>query len=372
MRRAPWILSIAIASATIGGVVLGDEPKAVVAPTPAVSVASIALPGPSPRARPHVKDDIEAQNDKCGACHATIAAEWKGSMHREAWRDPVFQSAYAIEAVAFCRGCHAPEADAAKEPNDAAKHVGVGCTTCHVQGNDVVGAKSVKGAPHGVFVDARMASVDACASCHQFDFPGEKRAMQDTVHEHARGSLASTTCQSCHMPSVAPEQQGGVAHLSHAFSVLKNPAMIRRAITASAARNEANRTVSVTLTPSGAGHSFPTGDMFRRVVVRADVIDDEDKSIARAEQVTIGRTFRDVPRAPGSFAFHRIEASDNRVPPTGGAPRVAELSFGQSIHGKRIRWQVVYQRMSLAMAASFGVDQAIDEVIVAEGKLDAK
>jgi Cytochrome c554 and c-prime len=368
------------ASAALGASVEAQEPGGQAAARPSLSGGLSAPPpppGPSPRARPAGFDSHKA-NEACASCHQEIAEEWRGSMHREAWIDPVFQQAYAIETQAFCRGCHAPEADAAMGPDEGAKAVGVGCTTCHVQGDHVVGARSVAmgasiagssvASPHAVFGDARLATREACGSCHQFDFPGENVTMQDTMREHARSSFASVECQSCHMPMVAPKS-GGRSHRSHSFAVFKNPAMIRKAATVSARRSGA-REVEVTIAAAGAGHAFPTGDMFRRIEVRAEAVDASGKVIARAEPVHLGRTFIDQPRTSNPHEFYRAEASDTRVlPPGAGGPSLAALRFGQPIEGATIRWSVLYQRMGTAMAASFGVDQAIDEVVVGEGAI---
>ena len=343
-----------------------------------------ALPGPAPRARAPGHDSLKV-NEACASCHQAIAEEWRGSMHRAAWVDPVFQKAYAIEAQAFCRSCHAPEADPASPPDDSAKAVGVGCTTCHVQNDRIFAATapapsaaerggssaapaSSSGAPHAVFGDPRLATREACGSCHQFDFPGESAVMQDTLREHARSSFASVECQACHMPPV-PGKSGERPHRSHAFAVIKNPAMIRRAATVTAQRSGA-RSVQITIAAAGAGHSFPTGDMFRRLEVRAEAVDARGTVIARAEPVHLGRTFTDRPKDGRSLEFHRAQASDTRVLPPGvGEPRLVAMRFGQPIATARIRWKVLYQRMGTAMAASFGVEQAIDEVVVGEGEV---
>lgn len=356
-----------LGSAALGAVVEAQEPGGLALP---------ALPGPSPRARAAGHDTLKA-NEACASCHQEIAAEWRSSMHHQAWIDPVFQQAYAIETQAFCRGCHAPEADAASEPDENAKAVGVACTTCHVQGDRVVGPRSVAlgasiegsaaASPHAVFGDARLATRDACGSCHQFDFPGEKVTMQDTMREHARSSFASVECQACHMPLTAPKD-GARAHRSHAFAVMKNPAMIRKAATLTA-RRSGPRGVEITIAATGVGHSFPTGDMFRRLEVRAEAVDASGKVIARADPVHLGRTFTDEPRN-GSHEFHRVQATDTRVlPPGAGEPSLVALSFGQPVAAATIRWSVLYQRMGTAMAVSFGVDQAIDEVVVGEGAI---
>src|SRR5688572_209175 len=134
-----------------------------------------ALPGPAPRARTEGHDPA-AENARCAECHTEIAAEWKGSLHQEAWTDPVFQKAYAIEPVAFCRSCHAPESDSANAPTAGAQEVGVGCTTCHVQDGEIVGVRGLAadGEQHAVRADERLGTKQACASCHQFDFPRSK------------------------------------------------------------------------------------------------------------------------------------------------------------------------------------------------------
>jgi len=327
------------------------------------------LPGPAPRPHSAPADPAKA-NEACASCHAEIAAEWQSSLHKQAWTDPVFQQAYAIESVAFCRGCHAPEADPEHEPGAGAKAVGVGCTSCHVEGAHIVGAKALStNAPHPVFADARLATAQACAACHQFNFPGKKLPMQNTVAEHARSSLSGTSCQSCHMP-LSPSQSGKKPHRNHAFAVISNPAMIRRAAKVSAAR-VGGRAIEVSVSASGAGHAFPTGDMFRRLEVRAEVIDAKGKVVQKADPVFFGRVFADLPRdAKGSLAFHRTQTADTRLPPPGaGGPRVARLQFPRSIARAKVRWKVLYERMETAMAASFGVDPAVDEIVVGEGVL---
>lgn len=325
----------------------------------------ISLPGPSPRAR-DVGHDTVAENRACASCHQAIAAEWEGSLHHEAWVDPVFQAAYAIEKQAFCRGCHAPEADAAAEPDAGAQQVGVGCTTCHVQGATIVSANASPGAPHGVFEDARMATKSACAGCHQFDFPGLDMPMQDTLAEHESSSFAGTACQTCHMPTVSTA--GGNRHRSHAFAVISNPDMIRSAATVSA-RRVGPKEVEVTIASAVVGHAFPTGDMFRRLEVRASAVDASGAVIATADPVHLGRLFNDRPHRPGG-TFERMQLSDTRVPPPGaGGPRRIALRFDRPVGAAEIVWGVYYQRMGSAMAASFGIDQATDEVVVEEGEL---
>src|SRR5690606_14792666 len=117
--------------------------------------------------------------------------------------------------------------------------VGVACTTCHVQetraGSVVAGAHGAPaGAPHPVLADARMGTAAACGSCHEFDFPRLPGApMQSTVSEDAGSSFAAVPCEGCHMPE---RKAGGRTWKSHAFAVIADPAMVRRAATARAER----------------------------------------------------------------------------------------------------------------------------------------
>ncbi|HSN99687.1 MAG TPA: hypothetical protein VLS89_15435, partial [Candidatus Nanopelagicales bacterium] len=65
--------------------------------------------GALPRAARSAASDPVRENRACERCHADIAGEWRGSQHRSAFTDPMFQAALAVEPKAFCRNCHAPE-----------------------------------------------------------------------------------------------------------------------------------------------------------------------------------------------------------------------------------------------------------------------
>lgn len=341
----------------------------------AVVAALVLLSSASAFARPDADP-----NKSCATCHTEIGQEWNGSLHRKAWIDPVFQSAYEIEPLAFCRGCHAPMSDPArKTPTARAQHDGVGCVTCHVGSDHKIKASHQPAAAyamHAVTVDPQLATQAACASCHQFDFPSHSgqltaEPMQDTVTEHARSTKSDTPCQSCHMPLVDDRTSPRGKHRSHDFRVLGDTAILQKAITARAERLDAQR-LQVTLEAAEIGHSFPTGDMFRRVEVRAEALDARGVVVARTAPAILERTFGDRPRRPNSPAdvgSERVEISDTRVPPPGRGVRTIELRFATPPPTARIRWSVIYQRMPSPMATAFRVDQAIDEVVVAQGEL---
>ncbi|MFT3771202.1 MAG: multiheme c-type cytochrome [Minicystis sp.] len=342
--------------------------RAIVAASLAVAATALAaapppLPGPAPQVRA-AAFEAAAENAACEGCHPAIAAEWRSSLHHRAWDDPVFQGAYSIEPLAFCRGCHAPEADPARLPAEGARRLGVGCVTCHVQGADIVGprARAAGGGVHAVRADARLATEEACARCHQFDFPRPQRApMQGTGDEHRASAHAGQACQACHMP---PARDGGRGHRSHDFRVIGDAAKLRSAVTARAAR-DGDRAVTVALAAARVGHAFPTGDMFRRLEVRARAVDEQGEVMATAGPVVLARRFV---VARGEHGSERVQVGDDRVP-ANGAAREVRLAFAEPVAGRAVRWEVAYQRLDASMAAAFGVDPRADEIIVAEGTL---
>jgi hypothetical protein len=342
MSRACARLLVVLATAALGG-----------------AAPAARLPGPAPQERAPGYD-AAAENATCEACHSDVAAEWRGSLHRRAWEDPVFITAYAVEPIAFCRACHAPEADPAQVPAEGARRVGVGCVTCHVVSGAVVGPRGRAPGPgsHAVRAEARLAGDAACERCHQFAFPRPQEApMQGTGDEHRASAHAGEPCQACHMPLVTDAR--GQRHRSHAFRVIGDPALIRSAVAASA---EWSGPAEITVTLSArAGHDVPTGDMFRRLVVRA-----REGDVA-APPVVLARRFG---VTPGPGGPRRVQTGDDRLPGSGDAQRV-RLSFPvpAALTGRAARWEVVYERMDPALARTFGIDPTADEVIVAGGAL---
>lgn len=340
----------------------GEQAPVGVAPP---AVPARALPGPGPQLRAKGMD-VVAQNEACARCHVEIAAEWRASQHRSAWDDEVFLSAYAVEPIPFCRRCHAPEIDEEKAGHDPSRHVGVGCVTCHVLGEDVLGARAMPGTKdaHPVMREPQMTEPAWCSGCHQFAFPiPQEAAMQSTLQEHRESKLGDRSCQQCHMPLVegAPRP-----HRSHAFVVQGDAPMLRAAFSARAERT-GERSIRVWLRVEGAGHAVPTGDMFRRLEIRAAArFEGDEQSMARP--VVLAREFRREERPDGP---RRLQIGDNRLA-ADGTPTEVELFFPRKIIGRPVEWEVVYQRMGPHEAAVFGVDLAGDETKVWSGVLAAE
>lgn len=353
------VLLVASISAAAAASCAGEKSQ----PAPPPSIARVDL------ATVVEEEPLRRENEDCARCHAEIAREWSASLHKSSFDDPLFLAAYAIEPLAFCRGCHAPEADAAREPSADARSVGVACTTCHEQGGHIVGgtARDADARGHAVVADARMSTTGACASCHEFDFPEVPGApMQSTVSEHASSTYASTSCQECHMP--VRRDAAGRDYRAHDFRVLGNDELLSSAVVGTAKRSGL-ATVDVALTAGKVGHAFPTGDMFRNLEVRAvarPLANTQARAFA-ATPVFLGRTFATSPREGGGV--HRLPLEDLRVPPPGKGDRVATLRFGAALEDVEVAWSVVYRRVDVALGWALGVDVTEEEIEVASGTL---
>jgi hypothetical protein len=319
---------------------------------------SVDLTAPSSAALAFNGPDVTRQNAECERCHTEIAAEWRASAHREAWSDPVFLAAYAIEPLAFCRACHAPEADLARL-DDPARHLGVGCISCH----SVDDQESHRLASSSAST-THPATTKQCDGCHQFDFPEPQDAlMQSTVNEHAASPQRDKPCASCHMTKV---EGAARPHRNHTFGIRDEGDMIASALQITVARKGARAIVIALKTTDKVGHAVPTGDMFRRLEVRARVSGAEPRE--EGATVVLARQFR---MKRDEHENRRIQTGDLRVPANGEA-RVAEIAFGSEITAKPIEWEVVYRRMGPEQAGLFGVELDRDEIVVARGVLGAR
>ena len=310
-----------------------------------IAIAASAC-GPSDAARsdasaPRVVRDADAtaRNAGCVSCHRETAERWRESLHARAFTDAGFAAAFASEPEPFCQGCHAPES-VPTDPQDPDAAIGVACITCHASIDmGTAGGHATPRAPIGDQV---------CAACHEFGFPDGGGAMQTTVTEHAQSPFAARSCIDCHMPSEA-------GHRDHGFHASRDPTLLRSAIAIEAHRDGPERVV-VHLRLGEVGHAFPTGDMFRRVVVYGQAVDAHGVAVA-ADAVVFDRGLLDEgDRVDASAAF------DVRL----GAPgRPREQSVTLELPGAAawpVKWSVAYQRIE-----PIGHDE--DEALLAEIEL---
>lgn len=323
------------------------------------------MPGPAPQ---RASGDRAAQNAACEACHPAIAAEWRASLHRRAQTDPAYLRAFAREPLPFCQACHAPEADPRRAVPAPAASMGVGCVTCHAPASAVLGVPRVDAgaAPHPVLRAPAFASAGACAACHDFPFPdaalrAADERMQATATEHRASPFAGVRCAGCHMPAVS--EPGGGAHASHAFVASRDAATVRGSVGVEAERISATG-IRVRLSTVGVGHALPTGDLFRRIEVLAEVAGAEQQVLA-SRAAYLMRHFHHVRQPDGRLV--RVQRLDDRVRP--GAPRVVELDLGAPARCAVVSYRVAYQRV--AHPTSERADDAVvgGEIVLAEGSL---
>ena len=288
-----------------------------------------------------------ALNAGCVSCHSEEAEQWSGSYHQRSDIDPAYRAAFAIEPTAFCRGCHAPEANPAEDPPRAVSELGVGCVTCHVTREGSVLAAALRNpaedgavtAPHPLHRSTEFAQTGGCAGCHEFPFPmppssDDDHFMQTTVREHERSPAASTACAACHMPLVEGRR-------SHAFAEVRDPAWLKRNLRVTAERMK-DSGVRITLVQPAPGHAFPSGDLFRRLEIGGE-LRRADGQVIRREVQYLARHFEAVPGAPG-----RPLVRDDRV---FAEPSIVELDLSSSAsppppRGALLAWWVSCQRVA--------------------------
>ncbi len=355
--RGRWLFLLGLGAGACAPEPTTTEASAPIAPPLA---AHERMPQP---ARARLFPAVE-QNRACESCHRDLAAEWRGSLHQRADIEPAYQRSFAIEPLPFCRGCHAPEADPLEPEPEALAELGVGCVTCHVTSDAGVlaaphSATRSRPAPHGVVRSARFAKADACAHCHQFQFPGAhgdaaSTYMQTTLFEHEASPAKDRSCADCHMPINAQGKR------SHTFLTSRDPEFLRRAITLKAERATPN-VVRVVLTQVDPGHAFPTGDLFRRLEVSAE--------ISGPDQMSLGSATRYLTRHWGfrPTKFGRELLSDDRVM---FEPREVLLTLPPLAAEHSVVWRVAYQRVAHPKGLDESAAELEAEVVLGSGVLE--
>lgn len=287
-------------------------------------------------------------NRGCEGCHVEIAREWQSSRHRESATNEAFLAAFRGEPDPFCWDCHAPEARGDSGADSVRSRHGVACVTCHLD-------------PHG----EKPSASRVCAGCHEFAFPSTAREraemMQTTVSEHARSAFAGQSCSDCHMPRVGADQ-----HRSHALAATRDPAAQRRAIDVSAQRSGGG--LRLRIAPRGVGHAFPTGDLFRRLSVLVEALD--AGRVVRRERRYLARHFLHRLQADG--VPRREEVADDRpgASPDDAGATVVDVDFQDAGVGRRLRWQVAYERVDHLQGDSEDGATVREAVVLAAGEVE--
>jgi hypothetical protein len=302
----------------------------------AVGAILLGCSEPAPE-RPAAAHDVQRLNRACTSCHVEIAGEWARSEHRRS-ADAVFRAALRREPLRFCESCHAPEAPTSHAAAGALGELGVACVTCHDPRDEAARVPEAH-LPARHPPVARASGVAACKTCHEFEFPGERRErelFQATVTEQDGSSYAGAGCSGCHMPRVVGR---GSSHASHGFAASRSPQAQRDAVRVVAER-ASSTTLRLALTSRGVGHAYPTGDLFRRLAVRAEARSADFAVLARSERF-LARHFDDVTTAPHTTE-RRVELDDRLWP---GETRVVELELGAEGAGHELHYELRLERV---------------------------
>jgi Cytochrome c554 and c-prime len=170
----------------------------------------------------------------CKGCHTEIYNQWKGSMHSNAWHDPVYRALMREASKAtkgltdnLCIGCHTPiglttgEATPTGEKMGKLAANGVQCDFCHnisaaigVGNGSLVLTPRKYGRPlkFGPFKDAKSPYHDTayselhtvsefCGTCHNVTHPFNRIPLERTYDEWKDSPYAGEGigCQECHM-----------------------------------------------------------------------------------------------------------------------------------------------------------------------------
>jgi hypothetical protein len=287
----------------------------------------------------------------CAECHAEIVADWESSLHAASWTDPVFRAEYDPAPAASCRGCHDPTTAA---PGEHA----IDCATCHVRAGRILatGSSPEGRAAHPIEIDLGLAEADRCGKCHQFNYSEDgihdpSEALQNTLEEWrvSEAGARGQTCVDCHMP-----------RRSHRFPGMADPQLLSAAIELEFETKRSAGGIDVTLRARGRqlGHSFPTGDVFRRAVLTV-------RSEQAEDRVLMQRWLARTADADGEDSHVRT-VDDTRVPPPGSGEFVHTLHLADPT-ARQLDWTLELHRLPLALARQRGLPDATTIVKVSSG-----
>lgn len=245
-------------------------------------VATHAADAPAPAGG---ATSMKSIRGKCGMCHREIAQEWLTSLHSKAFQDVHFtadlQKVPEAERETKCFTCHAPDVVRAKGIGQTPgfrtdlRDVGVDCVVCHTNPAGKVHAPfRTGGSPHDVQEDPQHKTEALCASCH--DAFGTASEFKQTSFKKE-----GQTCATCHMPKIQrPAATGGKPRMvaRHIWRGGDDPEMLAKAVKM-AASVKPDGTVTATITNTGAGHKFPTGNEHHQALLLITVTDAGGKEV---------------------------------------------------------------------------------------------
>ncbi|MDW7711568.1 MAG: multiheme c-type cytochrome [Deferrisomatales bacterium] len=302
-----------------------------------VAVLALLLPAPAAATQDAEIDysklriDTEGFNpaSRCGECHIDIYNHWRESMHAKAMTDPAFLAAFRAERIqsdpalrAQCLSCHAPTLhyDPRLSLSDEVVQEGVGCDFCHsVQGLDPTNPerpfqvewgklkrgplKDTESPVHETRHLELFTKADFCGVCHEMS-NANGLPIITTYSEWKEGYFGkegTAQCQECHMPlaagfTVSEQHRKTKRRINlHSFPGGHSRSQLLDALSLEILEESklyGIMRVKLGLTNRGAGHSVPTGNPLRRVIVDFSAYSALNQLIYN-EQVDISRRYAD-------------------------------------------------------------------------------
>lgn len=310
----------------------------------------------------------------CGACHQNQYRDWQHSTHAAAYTDLQFQSEISKPGAPkeLCKNCHIPLGNQRESLTDgkanptfdaALQQEGVTCAACHVRtenGHSVIvgsqtstAATAVKSGTHAVVVD-RAYLLGRCESCHQANarFTEHYVCSFNTAQELRSGPFGKThTCASCHLETgtitenaikaepdriTATDPDKFTRHVFPGGGVPKRFDLFPYLLTVrhdtaldfelgeivfSQSDRSGQIQIPVQIRNARAGHSVPTADPERFVLVRVRLLDERNGELMRQEY-RIGQVWQWEPAK---------KLSDNRLAPLESRRHVFLFESTQSV-----------------------------------------
>lgn len=258
-------------------------------------------------------------SEECAECHEEIYDQWKGSMHAQstALKDPIHGTFYkavvgdpTLEDVRtktgkypVCLQCHSPAAAKDKKTKLDAKqsyNEGVNCISCHTmtkfKGTHKAGGGLQLGMQAYEFSDTALQgpngynkkhkkfgkkaqgelqvannpglfrTSDACMGCHD-QRPNSNKVPLCATGDEVISAGGSTTCQSCHMPSIDGET-------NHAMMGGHDPSVVAKGLVMTMSADKTGSNIQATINIRNLlPHNFPTGAPFRNFYVKTKAYD---------------------------------------------------------------------------------------------------
>ncbi len=222
---------------------LGELPASMIPSTERPNAPSLAYV----EGHKEVSVDDWTDPEVCGSCHTTQYQGWKGSMHSNSFKDPIFQAEWALaekevggDISNLCAGCHTPPGMLSKtikfDPT-LGKHggftapkvaeQGVSCDVCHTikgssfqnssvvehgNGSYISSPSNIKRGPlkdaespyHETAYSEHHTQAAFCGNCHNIFNPINQFPLERTYDEWKYSVYAQNNvqCQDCHMVPV--------------------------------------------------------------------------------------------------------------------------------------------------------------------------